>query len=157
MKLVVAYRVQESVVLVNDIDSRAAALEKPHAVRGVGAELLRREMAACDHDAFLAAQAELAELRQEALALVTPIAKRLVKSLSDELNDMALIAEERLDKSGLPVRTGTTWLLHTDPLITALWTCRGKAEELLATLSVENSVGCVQFFCTDEEHVPFHW
>ena len=77
----------------------------PHGPRGVGAELLRREMAACDHDAYLAAQAELAKLREEALALVTPIVKRLVKSLADELNDTALIAEERLDKAGLPVRT----------------------------------------------------
>ena len=34
VKLVAAYRVQESVVLINDIDARAAALEKPHAVRG---------------------------------------------------------------------------------------------------------------------------
>ena len=103
VKLVAAYRVQESVVAVNDIDARAIAFEKPHAVRGVGAELLRREMAACDHDAFLAAQAELAKLRQEALALVTPIVKRLAKSLSDELNNTALVAEERLAKAGLPV------------------------------------------------------
>ena len=44
VKLVAAYRVQESVVAVNDIDARAIAFEKPHAVRGVGAELLRREM-----------------------------------------------------------------------------------------------------------------
>ena len=157
VKLVAAYRVQESVVAVNDIDARAIAFEKPHAVRGVGAELLRREMAACDHDAFLAAQAELAKLRQEALALVTPIVKRLAKSLSDELNNTALVAEERLAKAGLPVLTGTTWLLHTDPLITALWSCRGKAETLLASLSVETAVGCVQWFCTTEEHTPFSW
>ena len=94
-------------------------------------------MAACDHDAYLAAQAELAKLREEALALVQPIAKRLVKSLSDELNDVALTAEERWTKSGLPVRcngnvdsrTGqpsTMWMLHTDPLVTAIWSCREK-------------------------------
>ena len=94
--------------------------------------------------------------------------KRLVKSLGDELNDVALTAEERLDKAGLPVhcdgnidtRTGQrikNWMLHTDPLITALWSCRGKAEAALASLSVENSIGAVQFFCTSEEHTPWIW
>ena len=88
---------------------------------------------------------------------MTPIVKRLAKSLGDELNNTALVAEERLAKAGLPVLTGTTWLLHTDPLITALWSCRGKAEALLASLSVETAVGCVQWFCTTEEHTPFSW
>jgi len=168
LQLVAAYRAQESIALINDIDGRAVAFEKPHGPRGVGAELLRREMAACDHDAYLAAMAELAKLREEALALVTPIVKRLVKSLADELNDTALVAEERLAKAGLPVRydgnidtrTGQRiimWMLHTDPLITALWSCRGKAEAALASLSVENSIGAVQFFCTSEEHTPFIW
>ena len=111
MKLVAAYRVQESVVAVNDIDARAVALEKPHAVKGVGRELLRREMAACDHEKYLVACAELAKLREEALALVTPIVKRLVKSLADELNDVALTAEERLEKAGLPIRAGgVVWI-----------------------------------------------
>ena len=102
--------------------------------------------------------AELAKLRVEALKLVEPIVKRLAKSLSDELNDTALIAEERLDKAGLPIRAGgVIWLLHSDPLVTALWSCRGKAEALLASLSVENSIATVQFFLTTEEHTPFHW
>jgi hypothetical protein len=125
-------------------------------------------MAACDHDAYLAAMDELAKLRVEALALVAPIVKRLVKSLADELNDTALTAEERLDKAGLPIhysgridtKTGQptiTWTLHTDPLITALWSCRGKAEAALASLSVENAIGCAQFFCTSEEHTPWIW
>ena len=166
LQLVAAYRAQESIALINDIDGRAVAFEKPHGPRGVGAELLRREMAACDHEVYLKAQAELAKLREEALALVTPIVKRLAKSLSDELNDVALTAEERLDKAGLPVRydgnidtrTGQRtimWMLHTDPLITALWSCRGKAEAALASLSVENSIGCAQFFCSNEEHTPW--
>ena len=158
MKLVAAYRVQESVVAINDIDARASALEKPLAVKGVGRELLRREMTNCDHEKYLEAQAELAKLRAEALKLIEPIAKRLIKSLADELNDTALVAEERLNKAGLPIRAGgVVWLLHSDPLVTALWSCRGKAEQLLASLSVENAIGCVQFFCTNEEHVPFSW
>ena len=158
MKLVAAYRVQESVVAVNDIDARAVALEKPHAVKGVGRELLRREMAACDHEKYLEACAELAKLREEALALVTPIVKRLAKSLADELNDVALTAEERLEKAGLPIRAGgVVWILHSDPLVTAIWSCRGKAEKLLTELSVENAVGAVQFFCTTESGVPFSW
>ena len=158
LELVARYRVQESVVAINDIDSRAVALEKPHGPRGVGAEMLRREMAACDHEKYLTACAELAKLREEALALVTPIVKRLVKSLADELNDVALTAEERLEKAGLPIRAGgVVWILHSDPLVTAIWSCRGKAEKLITELSVENSIGTVQWLCTDEEHTPFHW
>jgi hypothetical protein len=167
-ELVAEYRRQEALARDNDIDARATVFEKPHAVRGVGAELLRREMASCNHEVYLAAQDKLAELRVEALKLVEPIVKRLVRSLADELNDTALTAEERLAKAGLPVRydgnidtrTGQRvimWMLHTDPLITAIWSCRGKAEAALASLSVENSIGAVQFFCTNEEHTPFIW
>ena len=158
VELVAFYRAQEKLAADNDIDSRAAVFEKPHAVRGVGAELLRREMANCNHEVYLSAQAALAKLRQEALALVTPIVKRLAKSLADELNDTALVAEERLEKAGLPIRAGgVVWLLHSDPLVTALWSWRGKAEALLASLSPDNAVGAVQFFCTSEQHVPFTW
>ena len=103
IELIAEYRRQEALSALHDIDGRAVALEKPHAVRGVGAELLRREMAACNHDVYLSAQAKLAELREEALRLITPIAKRLVKSFADELNDVAVEAEGRLNKSGLPV------------------------------------------------------
>jgi hypothetical protein len=100
---------------------------------------------------------KLGELRQEAFELVQPIIKRLVKSLADELNDAALTGEQRLDQAGLPVRDGATWLLHDDVLIKSLWSCRGKAEAALASLSVENSIAAIQFFCTSEEHTPFIW
>jgi hypothetical protein len=147
-ELIAHYRSQEALAATHDIDARAVQFEKPFPPKGVAAELLRREMAACNHEVFLAAQADLAKLRQEAFELVKPIIKRLVKSLADELNDAALSAEQRLDAAGLPVRSGASWLLYDDPLIKALWSCRGKAEVLLTELSVENSIGCVQFFLT---------
>jgi hypothetical protein len=167
-ELVAEYRRQEKLSDDNNIDARATVFEKPHPPKGVEAELLRREMAACNHEAFLTAQAKLAALRVEALKLVEPIVRRLAKSLADELNDVALTAEERLTKAGLPVRydgnidtrTGqriTMWMLHSDPLVTAIWSCRGKAEAALASLSIENSIAAVQFFCTSEEHTPFIW
>ena len=39
-KLVAAYREQESIALINDIDARSSVLEKPNAVKGVGANFL---------------------------------------------------------------------------------------------------------------------
>jgi hypothetical protein len=156
-ELVQSYRLKEALALQNDIDARAVQFEKPVPPKGVEAEMLRREMSACNHEVFLAAQADLAKLRLEALELMTPIVKRLVKSLADELNAVALEAEERLDKSGLPVRAGATWLLHSDPCVTALWSCRGKADALLASLSPENAIGATQHFLTSEENTPFTW
>jgi hypothetical protein len=138
-------------------DARQSQFEKPYPPKGVAAEILRREMTACNHEVFLTAQERLAKLRVEAFELVQPITKRLVKSLADELNDTALTGEQRLDKAGLPVRDGATWLLHDDVLIKSLWSCRGKAEAALAALSVENSIAAIQFFCTSEEHTPFIW
>ena len=157
VELVAFYRVQEIVSSDNNIDARSAQFDKPFGPRGTAAEFLRREMSACNHEAYLAAETKLAELRREAFELVKPIVKRLVKSLSDELNDAALAAEQRLDKAGLPVRAGATWLLHDDVLIKALWSCRGKAETLLASLSPETAIGTVQYFITTEENVPFSW
>jgi hypothetical protein len=52
-------------------------------------------LSACNHEAYLAAETKLSELRKEAFELVQPVVKRLVKSLSDELNDAALAAESR--------------------------------------------------------------
>ena len=46
------------------------------APKGIDAEMLRREMAKCDHGAFLAAQDELTKLRREAAALIVPFLKR---------------------------------------------------------------------------------
>jgi hypothetical protein len=157
VELVAFYRVQEVISADNNIDARSAQFDKPFGPRGVAAEFLRREMANCNHDAYLAAETKLSELRKEAFELVQPIVKRLVKSLSDELNDAALAAESRLDKAGLPIRAGATWLLHDDVLIKALWSCRGKAETLLAALSHDNAIAVVQYLLTPEESTPFVW
>jgi hypothetical protein len=87
--------VQEVISADNNIDARSAQFDKPFGPRGTAAEFLRREMSACNHEAYLAAETKLSELRKEAFELVQPVVKRLVKSLSDELNDAALAAESR--------------------------------------------------------------
>jgi hypothetical protein len=160
LELVAFYRVQELISSDNNIETKSDKLNQSFRVKtlsGVEQENLRREISKCDNEKYLAAEAKLAALRTEAFELVQPIVKRLVKSLSDELNDAALDAEQRLDKAGLPIRAGASWLLHDDAICKALWSCRFKAEVLLTELSVENSIGVVQFFLTDEEHTPFSW
>ena len=78
--------------------------------------------------------------------MMTPIVKRLVQSLSDELNAAALEAEQRLAKAGFPVRRGDSWLLHGDVICEALWSCRTKAEKVLSELTPGSAIGGVQYF-----------
>ena len=159
-ELVAFYRVQEEISRANDIESRTVKLNNSYRIKtmsGVEQENLRREITRADHEKYLAAEAKLADLRREAFELVQSIVKRLVKSLNDELNDAALDAEQRLDKAGLPVRAGASWMLHDDAVCRALWSCRGKAEALLASLSLENAIATVQYFLTTEENTPFSW
>ena len=126
-------------------------------LKSIPAELMKRDIAKCDHVKFIEAQEKLTALRKEALALVSPIFKRLVKSLDDQLNETAIGAEQRLAAAGLPVRNGEAWLLHDDALCKAVWSCRHIAERTLAELSPENAIGATQWFCSDEEDVPFTW
>ena len=109
VELIAEYRAQESISAANDIESRQKELTRIH---GIPAELLKRDIAKCDHLKFIEAQEKLTALRKEALALVSPIFKRLVKSLDDQLNETAVGAEQRLSVAGLPVRNGDSWLLH---------------------------------------------
>ena len=159
-ELVAFFRVQEVISRDNDIEGRTHALNQSyriHTMSGVEQENIRREITKCDHEKYLAAEDKLRELRKEAFELVQPIVKRLVKSLSDELNDTALDAERRLDNAGLPIKSGATWMLHDDAICKALWSCRFKAEVLLTELSPENAVATVQFFLTSESDTPFSW
>jgi hypothetical protein len=94
---------QESIAAANDIESRQSELGR---LKGIGAELMKREISRCDHMKFIEAQDKLGELRKEPFGLVEPIFKRLVKSLDDELNQVARDAEQRLDAAGLSVRNG---------------------------------------------------
>jgi hypothetical protein len=66
------------------------------------------------HGIWEAAQAELAKLRSEALALITPLLKRLVASLDESLNASAVEAEKRIESEGFRICDGQTWRLHND-------------------------------------------
>jgi hypothetical protein len=87
---------------------------------------MKREIAACDHNKWLEAQAKLNELREEAFKLVELIFRRLVKSLDTELSDAALEGEHRLDRARLPIKQGNEWLMHHDVLCRALWSQRNE-------------------------------
>jgi hypothetical protein len=159
-ELVAFYRIQEVIATDNHIEAKTERLNQSYRIRtmnGVEQENLRREIAKANHEKYLAAEAKLDALRREALDLVTPVVKRLVKSLSDELNAAALDAEQRLDKAGLPIKSGSAWTLHSDVICRALWSRRFMAEVLLTELSPGNAIGVVQFFLTSEENTPFAW
>jgi hypothetical protein len=98
---------------------------------------------------YLAAQAKLRELQEQAFQMMTGVIKRLIRSLDDELNAAALDAEQRLNKAGLPIRSGDLSLLQEDAICKALWSCRIKAEKTLAEFHPNSAIGAVQFFCSE--------
>ena len=69
---------------------------------GLPGEMLRRQIREADPAKYEEAQAELARLRGEALALIQPFLKRLVASLDESLNASALEAEKRIEAEGFP-------------------------------------------------------
>jgi hypothetical protein len=157
-KLVQQFRAQEKIAADNDIEARQRSFDSPfNAPKGIHAELLRREMAQCDHNAFLAAQDELTKLRGQAVALITPFLKRLVESFDEALNASALEAEKRIEAETLPVISGDVWILHNDGVCQALWFRRVKAQKTLDEIEPGNSVGAVQYFLSNEEFTPFNW
>jgi hypothetical protein len=160
-ELIGAYRLQERIATDNDIEGRQLWLDREQRVRmvtGVEMQKMRAEMASCDHGKFLDAQEKLRELRETAFRLVEPIFRRLIQSYDSELIETARDAEHRLDKAGLPIRNGNSWLLHSDVTSLALWSCRHAAERTYAEIQTHrDGIGCVQYFCTDESGVPFTW
>jgi hypothetical protein len=163
--LISEYRAAEKLSSDHNIESRSEGLRY---LKGVGLELARREIAACNHDTFLAAEAKLAELRKAAYDLVEPIMKRLVKSLGDQLCAEALAAEARLTQLGLPLQAPKhldlkgelvegEFSLHSDMLCKAIWSQRFTLEKSLAGLSPSNAIPAVQFLLTSEESTPFQW
>ena len=121
---------------------------------GVPGEMLRRQIRAADHGAFLAAQEELAKARGEALALAVPFLRRLVASFDEALNASAIEAEKRIEPEGLPLISGDVWTLHADGVVQALWFRRVKAQKTLDEIEPGNAIGTLQYFLTSEEHVP---
>ena len=157
-ELISEYRRWESVAAKNDIDSRQQWLDKEgrqRTVSGVEIETLRREMAAADHAKFLEAQDKLQELRKKALELAEQLFKRLAKDLNEQLHETTVGAEQRLAEAGLPLKVSDAWVLHDDSLCKALWSCRHITERTLSELNDNNSIGCIQWMCSDEEGVPF--
>jgi hypothetical protein len=122
--------------------------------------MLRRQIREADPAKYDEAQAELARLRGEALALIQPFLKRLVASLDESLNASALEAEKRIEAEGFPICSGETWTLHDGGVCQALWFRRVKAEKTLAEIEPGSAIGACQFLlCSQEQvpHTPFAW
>ena len=154
-KLLVEYRKQEKIARDNDIESRQAGL---WLLKGIPAELMKREIDGCDYGKWSQAQARLAELRKEASAMAEPLFKRLIKNLDAELNNVAIAAESRLELTGIPIKQGEEWTLHQDVTCKALWSCREIAQKTRIEVGqIGDGIGSVQFFLTEEEGVPFQW
>ena len=161
-KLVQAYRTAEAIAAQHDIETLSRELEgmartSKNAHGGVPGEMLRRQIRAADHGAFLAAQEELAKLRGEALALAVPFLRRLVASFDEALYASAIEAEKRIEPEGLPLISGDVWTLHADGVVQALWFRRVKAQKTLDEIEPGKAIGTLQCFLTSEEHVPFSW
>ncbi len=160
VKIVGQYRSMEKIAAQHDIAGRQAELDRPDAIgspRGVDREMLRRSLAGCNHDEFLAAQERMGQLRDEALALIQPYLKRLIVSLDEALVTSAAEAEKQFDTEGLPIFDGKSWTLHNEGVAQALWFRRIKAERTLAEINPGSAIGAVQYFLTNEELTPFDW
>jgi hypothetical protein len=159
--LMAEYRKWEDIAAANHIEGKTEKLNQSYRIKtmsGVEQENLRREIQRCDHRKYLEAEAKLAELRKEALAMAQPLFKRLIKGFDDELNDAALAAEQRLDRNGIPLKQGDEWALHDDAICKALWSCRQIAEKTRVEVGqTGDGIGSVQWFLTDEDGVPFQW
>ena len=154
-RLIAEYRAAEEISSRNDIESRQSELAR---LKGIPAELMKREIATCDYNAWAQAQERLRELREEAFLLVVPIFRRLVQSLDGELNENAIASEQRLDRAGLPVRLGAEWCLHEDMLCRAIWSQRNVVEKTFARFQEHrDGIGACQYFLTDETNVPHSW
>lgn len=157
-KIIGQYRTMEKLAAQHDIESREAQLDNRFTgPKGVHREALRREIAQCDHDQFLAAQERLGQLRNEALALIQPYLKRLITSIEEALSAYAIVSEQRLEAEAMPICDGNSWTLHNDGVCQTLWFRRGKVEKVLAEIEPGSAIGAVQYFMTNEAHTPFTW
>jgi hypothetical protein len=71
---------------------------------GIEGEMIRRRIRAADHGTWEAPQTRLAQLRQDAMDLITPVLRRLLVSYSESLAQAAVETEARLEANGLPFR-----------------------------------------------------
>jgi hypothetical protein len=165
VKLIQQYRAQEEIAATHDIDGISHQLDKlsrssQTAHGGLPGEMLRRKIREANHGTYLAAEAEKAALRNEALELMKGYLKRLGQSLDESLSASAAAAERRIESEGFAICNGESWTLHSDGVCQALWHRRLKVEKVLTELEPNSAIGCVQYFlCSEEQepHTPFSW
>jgi hypothetical protein len=61
------------------------------------------------------------------------------------------------DKLSLAGEAIREFALYDDPIVTGWQTRREIARSTSITLNRDNSIGSVQYLCTDEAIVPFSW
>jgi hypothetical protein len=88
--LIAAYREQHEISATHDIDATARELDQlarmsKNAHGGIPGEMLRRRMSAADPEKYNEAQTKLAQLREEAMSLVTPVLRRVLVSIVSRL------------------------------------------------------------------------
>jgi hypothetical protein len=115
---------------------------------------LQKEIRECNHEAFLAAEANLCELRQVALDMAKVILQRLTESFDAELSERALRVEADLTEDLIPLRNGADYELWRRSDVIARHSWRELARNAARNLNHENSVGCIQWLCTSETETP---
>jgi hypothetical protein len=184
-RIVAEYRKAEKLSAANDLNWRQSQLHNSSkGLTGEQAQQILREMLKGESKDFMAAQAQLRELRDAAIDLATTILSRLVKSFDAELQKRAIENEQRLERCGVPLsnslawqqwnrirseRTSTILIVQTplppepvtedyelwhDPATLIPHSWRELARNALRNLDSTNAIGAVQWLATSEEHVP---
>jgi hypothetical protein len=159
-EIITQYRAAEALAATHDVDGRLHAIHE--AENGRLRDLrkayqLRNELRSCSQEEFNKAIGRLSELRVQASELAKTILSRLLKAFDSELTEAAIAAETRLDAIGVPVHGGPGWTLSTDPELTTRHVHREIVRAKLAAIDSGNSIGATEYFCSDEQGVPFEW
>ena len=107
-RIVFEYRVNEKLLADNDLGARQNALAEHdrNPFKKLSPERhqqVLRELQTIDHEQYLVAASNLRALRQQALELASTILTRLAKSFDDELQAVAIAAEQRLEEASIPL------------------------------------------------------
>ena len=164
------YREAEELEAANNIPAVTAKVKQLEDAGGfeqsMQAQKLREQLRGMDDKKLVSAMEEIRRLRGEAIFLCVPILERLLDVFDEELNETAIAREEQLISMGVSLFSDhlndkgervRKWELHSDSICTALQCRREVIRHSLINLSVENSVGCVQYLMTAEERVPWQW
>jgi len=186
-ELLSEYRASEESARLNDINGFSETIARcEYEGNHVDAQAARVARDKADHARFLAAQANLQQLRERAADLVIPILARLRDTFAEELNAVALAREAGLTRLGIPlsveVRDGASlvptdqglqfprsWKLSGDEEIRALYAFREVVSNLLSMfqngwrrqttgeIRQERAIRTLQFLATDESVGDFSW